>query len=317
VNPILALSTAWCSARHQDGEAMLEEMAGLGFEYVELSHGIRITLVPGILNALTQGVVKVGSVHNFCPLPAGVDHAAPNLFEPSASATHGHEQEQWLRHSRRSLDFAAQVGARAMVVHLGSVRFFWLNPARRLRNYVRGHPGASPATDPAYQKLLAKTVARIARRGRPFWDQTTRSIDQLLPYAAKKGVRLGLENRERIEELPADTDFPDFLKNLSLPDQGGYWHDAGHAELKERMGVVTQRRLLEENAERLLGFHLHDVSKDGFDHQPVGTGSIDFKMVSRFWKPHHLLVLELSPRVKTADVVTSRKRIEDLIAACP
>jgi sugar phosphate isomerase/epimerase len=142
-------------------------------------------------------------------------------------------------------------------------------------------------------------------------------VEQLLPYAAEKGVRLGLENRERFEELPADADFPDFLEHLSLPAYGGYWHDAGHAELKERMGVITQRRLLEENATRLVGFHLHDVSDDGFDHQPIGKGRIDFDMVRQFWQPQHLLTLELNPHVSTADVVESKKRVEDLIAKCP
>jgi sugar phosphate isomerase/epimerase len=292
---------------------MLREIAGLGFGYVELSHGIRITLVPGILKALDEGVIKVSSVHNFCPLPAGVFQAAPNLFEPSVPADQGHEQEQWLRHSRRSLDFAAQVGARAMVVHLGSVRFFWFNPAKRLRRYARSHPGASPATDPCYHRLLAKTAARVGKRRRPFWDQTRRSVDQLLPYAAEKGVRLGLENRERFEELPADADFPEILKNLSMPDHAGYWHDSGHAELKERMGVITQRQLLEENSSRLVGFHLHDVNEDGHDHQSIGKGRIDFKMVRQFWQPHHLLVLELHPRVSTAEVLESKRRIEDLL----
>ena len=38
---------------------MLSEMAGLGFDRVELSHGIRITLVPGILRAVEEGLVKV------------------------------------------------------------------------------------------------------------------------------------------------------------------------------------------------------------------------------------------------------------------
>ena len=53
---------------------MLKEMAGLGFEYVELSHGIRITLVPGILKAVEEGIVKVASCNNFCPLPNGFTH---------------------------------------------------------------------------------------------------------------------------------------------------------------------------------------------------------------------------------------------------
>ena len=45
---VLSLSTCWCSHRHTDGYEMLAEMADLGFEYVELSHGIRISLVEGI-----------------------------------------------------------------------------------------------------------------------------------------------------------------------------------------------------------------------------------------------------------------------------
>jgi sugar phosphate isomerase/epimerase len=313
VNPILALSTAWCSARHNDGHAMLEEIAGLGFSHVELSHGIRITLVPGILKALGEHRIQVSSTHNFCPLPAGMTHPAPNLFEPSAPAGHGHEQEQWLRHSRRTLDFAAQVHAQAVVFHLGSVRFWWLNPGRRLRDHIRGAPNAAHLEDPRYQKLLAKALVSLRKRQPAYWDQTRRSVEELLPYAAEKGLRLGFENREKFEELPVDADFPDFLKSLSRPDSGGYWHDTGHAELKERMGVITQRRLLEENAGRLIGFHLHDVNDAGHDHQPVGSGRIDFKAIRQFWQPHHLLVLELNPRVSTAGVLESKKRIEDLM----
>ena len=64
---------------------MLQEMAGLGFEWVELSHGIKIVLVPGILKAVAEGVVKIASVHNFCPLPTGVTHAAPNHYMPISS----------------------------------------------------------------------------------------------------------------------------------------------------------------------------------------------------------------------------------------
>ena len=55
---------------------MLREMADLGFQYVELSHGVRLSLVPGILRALDEGFIKVASVHNFCPLPVGVMGAA-------------------------------------------------------------------------------------------------------------------------------------------------------------------------------------------------------------------------------------------------
>jgi len=293
---------------------MLKEIAGLGFEYVELSHGIRITLVPGILKALSEGVIKVSSTHNFCPLPAGMVHPSPNLFEPSAREGRGHEHEQWLRHSKRTLDFARQVGARAVVFHLGSVSFFWFNPGKRLREYARANPGADLRQDPAYRKLLMNGAARLQKRKRPYWAQVKRSIAQLMPHAVERGLTLGFENRERFEELPIDSEFPELFAAFPESQHAGYWHDTGHAELKERMGVITQRQLLEQSADRLVGFHLHDVSGHGMDHQAVGKGKIDFGMVSQFWRPHHLLIIELSPRAVTQDVIDSKKRIEELLA---
>src|SRR4051812_45125715 len=134
---------------------MLKEMAGLGFKYVELSHGIRITLVPGIIRGVEEGIVKISSTHNFCPLPTGVVQAAPNLFEPSV-AEH-REHDQWLRHTKRTIDFASQVKARAVVCHLGSVTFFWFNPARAVGAYLDKHPDAGrTAEDQAYHTLLQK-----------------------------------------------------------------------------------------------------------------------------------------------------------------
>ncbi len=292
---------------------MLREIAALGFTHVELSHGIRIVLVPGVLRAVEEGVIRVSSTHNFCPLPAGMVHPAPNLFEPSAPADRGHEHDQWLRHTRRTIDFAVQVGAPVIVTHLGSVRFFWRNPGRRLRQYLRDHPVADPAADGAYQRRLARCLAGLRRRQPGYWKQTQRSVEEMLPYAAAKGVRLAFENREKFEELPLDGEFAELFELAGTRGAAGYWHDAGHAELKQRMGLTTQRRLLEGNCGRLLGFHLHDVDTDGHDHQPVGHGTVDFRAIREFWEPHHRLVLELNPQVTTAEVLESKRRIEDLL----
>lgn len=312
LKPILALSTAWCSHRHNDGYAMLKEMAGLGFGHVELSHGIRLTLVPGILKAVEEGVVKVSSTHNICPLPAGVLQAAPNYYEPSSMD--GREREQWVRHTKRSIDFAAQVGAKAMVCHLGSVVFFWFNPARSIRRYLGDHPGAGLGENKAYAAVRDRALARLRKRMGPYWTNTKDSLSKVFDHALKRGIRLGFENREKFEELPLDADFPEFLSGLPADAPAGYWHDAGHASIKEEMGLLNHRKHLEANASRLVGFHLHDVSTEGDDHQPVGTGRIDFTMVSSFWKPHHLLSLEIGPRAPVEGVVASKARVEALLA---
>jgi sugar phosphate isomerase/epimerase len=291
---------------------MVAEMAALGFEHVELSHGIRITLVPGILRAVEKGVVKIDSTHNFCPLPTGVVQAAPNLYEPSA--LDDRQRDQWLLHTRRSIDFAAQVKARVLVCHLGSVRFWWFNPAGRISRYLRAHPDAGRAReDEKYPALLQKSLAKLRERMPPFWARVKAACNDVVDYARQKRVQLGFENRERFEELPLDADFAAFLTTLGTDAAAGYWHDTGHAEIKEGMGLLQHRGHLEKLARQTIGFHLHDVSAEGHDHQPIGTGRVDFEMVSRFWRPEHLLTLELSPRASTEQVRLSKQRLEALM----
>lgn len=292
---------------------MLKEMAGLGFDHVELSHGIRITLVPGILRGVEEGVVKVSSTHNFCPLPTGVVQAAPNLFEPSEKEHREHDQ--WLRHTKRSIDFAAQVKAHALVCHLGSVKFFWFNPARNIRNYLRDHHDAGrDVKDKTYRDLVQKCVARLRKRMPPYWEQVKASINEVLDYAKQKAVKLGFENREKFEELPLDADYAEFLAGFAPDAPVGYWHDTGHADIKESMGLLKHREHLEKLAPRTIGFHLHDVSAQGNDHQAIGSGHIDFKMVSQFWRPEHLLTLEFGPRLSVEEVLASRRVVDHLLA---
>jgi len=311
--PVPALSTSWCSHRHKDGYEMLQEMAGLGFSRVELSHGIRISLVPGIIKAAEEGLVQVGSVHNFCPLPMGVFQASPNFFQPSSPDAR--ERDQWVRQTKKTLDFAAQLGASLVVCHLGSVRYLWLPPDRGMEAYRKAHPEPAAVKEKAYQTLLEKALKKVRGRMPPYLQNVKDSLSEVLDYAAERKIRLGLENRERFEELPLDADFPALLKEIGRPETVGYWHDAGHADLKERMGVIDHRRQLEDNAGRLFGFHLHDVGADEKDHSPIGAGTIDFGMVSSFFRPEHLFVIELSPRVSADGVAESKLRIEQLLAA--
>src|SRR5512141_2420880 len=114
-----SLSTCWNSHRHTDGRAMLREIRDLGFEYAELSHGTRISLLPGILEAVDAGEIKISSLHNFCPLPIGVNSAAPNLYQFSAERPR--ERELAHRYTLKTIEFATRVKAPVVVLHLGSI----------------------------------------------------------------------------------------------------------------------------------------------------------------------------------------------------
>lgn len=288
---------------------MVREMVDLGFDRIELSHGVRITLVPGILRAVEEGFVKVSSTHNFCPLPMGITQAAPNLFQPSSADLREHEL--WLRHTRRSIDFAVQVNAPVLVCHLGCVGFWWFNPAKRLAAYAHRHPKNIPSS-PRYQSVLARARDRLSKRLEPYWQRSQDTVAELLDYAKERGVRVGIENREKLDELPLDEDLSSYFASLPADAAAGYWHDTGHAEIKQSMGLINHRSQLQQLAPHTIGFHLHDVSASGQDHQPVGSGQVDFSMISGFWKPEHVLVLELSPRVPVEGVRASLKHLQAL-----
>lgn len=306
--PTLALSSCWCSHRFADGYAMCREMAALGFRDIELSHGIRITLVEGILRAVSEGVVRVPSCHNFCPLPAGITTAAPNLYVPSS--TDPRERAQWVRHTRRSIEFAAQCGAKRLVLHLGRCEFFWFNPVDGVKKAARGRTPEELAADASFQRKLARSRARIEEQAVERWAHTLASLAEVAPLAVEKGVTLLAENRERLDELPLDDALPDCLVGV---EGLRYWHDTGHATIKQGLGVVDHAALLRRTAGQLDGFHVHDVDENGRDHQPLGTGRVAWDVVEAALEPHHLVVVELSPRVTPDDVASSRMFAEAML----
>ena len=309
-NPI-ALSTCWNSHRHKNGYEMLEEIASLGFEYTELSHGVRITLVPGIHKALQEGVIKVISVHNFCPLPHGTQHAAPNLYEPASLDER--ERSQWLKYSCRTVDFASQVGAKYMVLHLGSVHFFWRGVVDKLSNYLDKKKDIDPFNDDRYQAMLAKAQDKIRQRKEKHMDILHDSLDALVPYAEEKNVTLGFENREDLEELPMDEDMPPLLDEYTAYQNVGWWYDPGHAQEKFDFGVQTPEATLEQNGQYIKGVHFQDYNEEGKGHRALGEGIIDFDPIFPYLKPETPCILELSPSASPDGILHSKEYLEEML----
>ena len=297
----IALSTCWNSHRHTDGRAMLEEIREAGFQVVELSHGVRVSLAPGVLDAVAEGIVRVGSVHNFCPLPPGVLGASPNLYEPTAWFRS--EQKAWVRQTRRTIDFAAQVSAKVVVLHGGRIRTVWGNPEKAMRRarWISLDRG-KPLQDRVHAKQVFRQLRRMERFSGIARVRLLACLRAILPYAESKEIQLALENREGVLEYPLDSHFAGIFDELGAPDTLGYWHDTGHAQRKALLGITQPRKLLLQNQKRLLGMHLHDVSLDERDHLIPGRGIVDWDLVRTHLEPHHHTVLELSPAVTTDDL---------------
>ena len=99
---------------------MLREIkAELGFDLIELGHGIRLSLVPGIQQMCDAGEVRFSSLHNFCPLPVEVMAPSPNCYEFSGASLN--ERERAVKQTSQTIDFAERLGAPFVVLHLGRV----------------------------------------------------------------------------------------------------------------------------------------------------------------------------------------------------
>jgi sugar phosphate isomerase/epimerase len=298
-----SFSTCWNSHRHTDGRAMLREIRSLGFDRAELSHGIRISLLPGIFDAVEAGEMSVSSLHNFCPLPMGVNHAAPNIF--LFSSPDPRERESAFRHSLKTIETAARLKASVVVLHLGRIEMKDYTD-RLLEMIQRGQKESSK-----YSSLFEEALEKREKKKEQHMEQTTQMLERLADAAEKQGVRLGIENRQALEEIPLDSDLDLLLMQFNRPAVG-YWHDCGHAQIKENLGLISHRLHLQALAPRLLGFHVHDVQYPGRDHCAPGSGMLDFAALKSMVKPEHIKVFELSPRLSAEEAGAGVAHIKQL-----
>jgi sugar phosphate isomerase/epimerase len=281
-----ALSTCWNSHRHTDGRAMLREIRDLGFDLAELSHGIRISLMPGILEAVEAGEIRISSLHNFCPLPMGVDRAAPNVFK--FTADNPRERESAFKHTLKTLEFATRVKASLVVLHMGCIDL--KDYTEKLIELAKEGRQGTPKYQKLCEEVLAKREARKERQVQYAYDLLNRIVDEAKP----RGIKLGIENREALEEIPFESDFQFFFREFRDPTVV-YWHDTGHAQIKANLGFIDHALHLASLVDRLYGFHVHDVIFPARDHRPPGVGTIDFAALKPMVQARHLKVFELSP----------------------
>jgi sugar phosphate isomerase/epimerase len=272
---------------------MLREIREMGFDYAELSHGIRISLLPGVFEAVEAGEIKISTLHNFCPLPMGINHAAPNIFKFTSEDRR--ERENAHRHTLKTLETAERVGARLVVLHLGAIEM--KDYTDKMIDMVRNGQKESPKYEKLCQEVMEKREAKKERH----FEHAAELLHRFEEEARRRGLKLGIENREALEEIPFEGDFTFFFRDFP-GETVRYWHDTGHAQIKQNLGFIDHAMHLESLTEHLQGFHLHDVQFPGRDHCPPGTGDIDFAALKPFVKPEHIKVFEMSPGLTAEEV---------------
>jgi len=301
---VLGISSVYLSKQVTDGGRLLDELAALGFDGIELEYRVRPEAVRQ-MGRRPGREIPVFSVHAFFPNPvaAGEEGSGANAF--LFSSTDRGERDDAVRVGIATLEAAERFGARAVVLHLGRV------PVEEalLAEYRRLERCGGPATPELLAAVAAVLAARERLRG-PHLDAVLRSVDRLNREALRRGLLLGIENRFHPHEIPLHDEAGAILREFA----GGavrYWHDVGHALNHERLGILTQEAWLEAYGALLAGTHLHDV-RGGNDHLAPGTGEADFAAILRHLPPQAARILEIRPTVPREELLAARDLLRSL-----
>lgn len=293
---MLACSTCWNSGRHTQGENMLQEILDLGFENVELGHGIRLCLMDGVQRYFDAGKVKISSLHNFCPLPIEIRHASPDCYQ--FSSHRDAERERAVKLTFQTIKFAARLGAQLVVLHLGHV------PITPYTQKLTELAERGEHLSRRYVRLKLQAVADRERHAARYLQRSKDCLKRIVDVAYTSGVKLGIEGRQAYEEIPNERELPALLDELNAPHVF-YWHDFGHLQIKENLGFVDHFEWLSQISSRMYGGHLHDTEWPGGDHRPPFKGSINYDRLLTVLPKKMLLVWEMSPRRKKEEIATS------------
>lgn len=301
VEPI-GISTSW-NGPGGDHARLLDEVQALGLRRIEAyAH-----FTPGQLRELHEAAqargMEVASLHSPCPVPVDERGGRIMLGDWLASTV---ERERMLAvdAAKRTIDAAAEIGARAIVIHLGNTGVatrkvaIFDTIAREGRN------------SQAHRDLRALALReREAAKG-PHLEVAMGSIRALGEHAVGTSVVLGLECRDAYHEIPDLDEMAEMLAACEgLPV--GYWHDAGHGAKLEYAGFLEHEELLRRYGNRLVGMHIHDTLRER-DHIAPGQGTTDFGMLAQYLRPDTIRTLELHAVATPAQITWGLDMLAEL-----
>lgn len=307
-------STCWNSKHYKDGNHICDAIRELGFEYIEASHGLPISKLPGIIQAVEEKRIRVAGVHNFCPAPMDVAGDSPDCYRFTSHRPE--ERERALRLSKETIQVAARLEARYVVLHMGMVETMArLHPTSTLQRMVRHGEQSTPA----YTKLKGELVRRRMRQAPLYYERARAALHELADMARPLGIVLAVEGRSHFEQVPGELEFPGLMEEFKDDPAVRYWHDFGHIQRKHNLQLLNHEQYLRRMAPYMLGAHVNDVQWPQRDHRaPFFGGDVDFEhLLPLFFKRSMPLTWELSPSVTKEDILDAKQMWDALAATLP
>ena len=282
---MFAISTAWNFNSGLDTRRTLLDIGKLGVDAIEIGYNITRQRLKELIALISDMNMRAVSVHNFCPLP---DEAGLNRFPTDyyrLSSRNARERAKAVDFTKRSIDTCGLVSSRVLVVHAGTVELEHIDARRLLHLYNAGKFGSHEYVAARKEFLIERSKKSAAHL-----ESVERSLEELLDYAHSAGVKIGLETRYYPNEIP-NIDEAEYLLGRFKHKGLVYWHDTGHAETNQRLGITAHDDYLNRLSGYMLGIHLHDL-RGIDDHMAPFSGDFDFSKLAPYLKGDVIKVIE-------------------------
>jgi sugar phosphate isomerase/epimerase len=276
----VSLSTMWAKGRFSHMAEFAAKAKELGFTHIEANTSIS----PRMLSELVETNVPISSIHSPCPATSsskGIPVASLSLSSLEESA-----RMEAVSFTEKTIDLAASVSAKAIVLHMGEVPID-LGLQDRLYKLYDESRAQTEEYSQAKEKLIYQRISQLP----PYLEAARKSLRELSQYSRQKGIMLGLETRFHFHEIPNMDEMADLLNEV--PGSAvGYWHDVGHAEVQQRLGFSLHEEWLSRFKHKMIGIHLHAVLGIS-DHHAPGQGDVNWRMVAKYLPQGTVRVCEI------------------------
>jgi len=252
----------------------------LGFTHIEVNASIS----PRMLSELLETTIPISSIHS--PCPSILSSRGIPISSLSLSSLDESERIEAVSFTKQTIDLAASVRARAVVLHMGEVP---IDLSLQDRLY-KLHDGGYAQTK-EYSQAKEELVYQRTSQALPYLDAARKSLQELSEYSRQKGIMLGLETRFHPHEIPNMDEMAELLNEIA-ESLVGYWHDVGHAEVQQQLGFSLHEEWLSRFRDRMVGIHLHDILGIS-DHHAPGKGDMNWEMVAKYLPPGIVKVCEI------------------------
>lgn len=285
---MISISTSWFNEDEQSIGDWLKQVHQFGYDAVELSYKVTHDQLEEARKTLSNLDLKVSSIHNFCPTP----NDEPSPRHPSnyyrLSSQDEHERNQAIKWTNIAIDTAKDLNASVVVIHAGTLDFEDERSPYLFELFSTGMNG-SPEFIEERNRILSLREENKA----PFLQALGNSLSEVVAYARKKDVKIGLETRYYPIEIPNFEEIGYYL-DMFGEDAMGYWHDVGHAEINERLGIRSHAEFLEAYQKRLIGVHIHGM-EGRRDHLAPFEGDLKLDHYLPFFTEDIIKVVESKP----------------------